>query len=1788
MDGKVIRIKGARQHNLQDLDIEIPREKLVVITGPSGSGKSSLAFDTIFAEGQRKYVESLSVYARQFLDQLAKPDVDLIEGLSPAIAIEQRASGGGPRSTIATSTEIYDFLRVLYAAVGIPHDPGSGRVVERQSPQQMVDALLSLPEGTRVVVLAPIIEAQRGEFRDVIEKLRREGFIRARVDGTIVEIDGDAPVRLDKSLDHTIEAVVDRLVMKDGLRSRLADSIETALKWGGRRMLALVQEPGCEDWRTLAFSTDFSDPVSGFRLPELTARHFSFNSHLGACPACHGIGTQLVCDPTLVVPDESLTLDEGAIKPWAKATKRMKAYYEALLEGLCRTYGAARDVPYRDLPLAFRVALMNGTSGREIKIPARGTTSVIKPFEGILAQMDRLYADAKSELTRHRIRSYMNRQPCQTCEGRRLRPEILAVTLEADGFGERNIFEFCELPVSAALRFLDGLRMSAHQSRIVADVIREIRARISFLEDVGLGYLCLSRESGTLSGGEAQRIRLATQLGAGLAGVLYVLDEPSIGLHQRDNEKLLATLRRLQALGNSVIVVEHDEETIRQADHVIDLGPGAGPQGGRVVAQGTLQDILAAPDSPTGRFLSGRDKIPVPKRRVPPKQPAPQQFEGISRTLDCGWLVVAGASENNLKSVNAAFPVGCMTCVTGVSGSGKSTLVDDVLRRVLARRLHGAKDRPGAHLELGGVEQVDKIIEIDQTPIGKTPRSNPATYSGAFGPIRELFAQLPAARVRGYDSGRFSFNVKGGRCETCKGDGQIQIEMHFLPDVYVRCEQCGGTRYNRETLEITYKGRNIADVLAMTVDEAADFFRNVHAIADKLHALQDVGLGYVRLGQPANTLSGGEAQRIKLAAELARKSTGRTVYVFDEPTTGLHFTDVHRLLDVFFRLRDAGNTLIVVEHNLDVVKCADWILDLGPEGGDGGGEIVAAGPPETVAESPRSHTAPYLRKLLSCLVGALILLAGSCGSVWAAFAVDDATGKPLPLVRAGEAVADGMPAMAVPLLRNLLQDRLDPPVRAEAAELLARALVETADGREALSVLDTIATPSPEAYFLRGEANILLGRWEEAVSAYRQAEKAGFDDVPHLSVRLAIALLRAGKADDALALARTAQRPNSTASPMARLVTAESLLALGKPNEALLEASTASFDPDSPTGKRANYLAARCYLALGDPSKAAELLDPLYTTAEGTPADVYAGAGLAAAEARLALDQPDQAGQIVTQFIDNFPNSPWLRDYFEMLAQVVRVRENYSTRHFRLWVQDEKHAERSHFSRYFLARALVLAGDNAQALDFLKPLLSADTPEPLHTDAVVEFARITAEEASPDKALDLLTRMAEGNKDANVKARMDFAAAEILRAQGDYLDAAARFEEAATSPTLAENALYNRAVCLIAARDEARFLEAYRDFSACFPESPLRSGLVLEQGLMQARMGADNASRTIEVFLRDFPGHARAPEAQATLARLALSKSPPDLDTARTLLTTLESATVSDAMRGDVAFLSLQLAKADPQTPLEALAAKARQFIETNPESPYTETARMILAEAYFRVGDYGRAQVEFELLADQATAPSMVETAYYLAADSAVRTLNPQTLDHAVELYESAASVGGPLKHAARIGQARIKFRQGAYSEAMVIYDDVLGSEPDARTRLDAMLGKAEAMISAGAADASLLPQAIRLLREIAVAPDATPALRNQALWKAGRTLELMGRDEDALTTYYEAFAESPANGQTLDFFWHDKAAFDAGRLLESRQQWQSAVGIYRKLATLPGPRAEEASQRLNRIRLEHFLWED
>jgi excinuclease ABC subunit A len=985
MGKESIRIGGARVHNLKNLSAEIPRNKLVVITGPSGSGKSSLAFDTIFAEGQRKYIESLSSYARQFLDLMEKPEVDFIEGLSPAIAIEQRTAAASPRSLIATTTEIYDYLRLLYAHVGQPHCPVTGQPITSQTTSQIVDRILALPPKTRVMLLAPVVRDQRGEFRDVLERLAREGFVRARVDGQLIELAGPVRLRLEAKQKHTIEVVVDRLAIEPTVRVRLSDSVETALKWADGRVLALHQPPGADPagrWTETLHSNRMYSPATGLSYDTPTPKHFSFNSPFGACVVCHGLGQKQVFDEALVVPDQDKSLEQGAVVPWRRGTKRMIVYYKCLLRGLSAHYGISLETPFRNLPNDFKQALLWGSGSAPIEFTfwrAGKMTKIQRPFEGVLPNLRRLFQESESEFTRNRLKSFMTLLPCDACGGRRLKPEVLSITLGDGELGARykdrapeqagarstegkpqptrpeppglSIMDVCALSVETADRFFGELKLSDYQQKVAGEIIREIRGRLGFLTNVGLGYLTLNRESGTLSGGEAQRIRLATQIGAGLVGVLYILDEPSIGLHHRDQARLLKTLEDLRDLGNSVLVVEHDEATIRRADYILDLGPGAGVQGGELVAAGTPAEVESHSRSLTGRYLRGELGIPVPKKRV-------------KRAVNGPWLEIVGARENNLKNLTARIPLGTFTCITGVSGSGKSTLMDDILRRALARRLYGATERPGAHTALNGFEHLSKLIVIDQTPIGRTPRSNPATYTGIFNQVRDLFARLPAAKVRGYEPGRFSFNLRGGRCEKCEGDGLIKMEMSFLPPVYVTCEACGGRRYNRETLEITYKGLNIADVLDLTVDEAVTFFRALPSIHAACLTLAEVGLGYIRLGQPGTTLSGGEAQRLKLAAELSRRALGQTLYLLDEPTTGLHFHDVAKLLEVLFKLRAAGNTLVVIEHNLEVIKCADWIIDLGPEGGDQGGWIVAEGTPEQVAEATSSHTGHYLAAAL--------------------------------------------------------------------------------------------------------------------------------------------------------------------------------------------------------------------------------------------------------------------------------------------------------------------------------------------------------------------------------------------------------------------------------------------------------------------------------------------------------------------------------------------------------------------------------------------------------------------------------------------------------------------------------------------------------------------------------------------------------------------------------------------------------------------------------------------------------
>ena len=944
---KDLVIRGAKENNLKGIDVTIPRDRLVVLTGLSGSGKSSLAFDTIYAEGQRRYVESLSAYARQFLGQLDKPDVESIEGLSPAISIDQKTTSKNPRSTVGTVTEIYDYLRLMYARIGIPHCPVCGREISSQSVDQIAEQILSLPEGTKVTLLAPVVRKRKGEHEKVLSRIRREGFVRARIDGEIKDLNEDE-VKLEKTFQHTIEIVVDRIVIREGQESRLAESIELALSHGEGLVSALTEHQG--EAGELVFSTKLACPDHGVSLEEMEPRSFSFNSPFGACPQCHGLGFLQKIDPELVVNDPELTLFDGALTN-VFASLEYSGFYRQLVQALADDHGVDTSLPYKNLPAKFKKELFYGTGGRRLRYTYVSRTtgnasSRSDTFEGVIHNLQRRYEYTNSDYIKEKLESYMSITPCDACRGRRLKPEILAVTV-----GGVNIADLTDLSITKTLDFMNDLheQLSEKHRTISRMILKEIRERLAFLRDVGLDYLTLSRASASLSGGEAQRIRLATQIGSSLVGVLYILDEPSIGLHQKDNAKLLRALRELTDLGNTLIVVEHDEETMMAADQIIDIGPGAGLEGGYLVAQGSLEDIKACPESITGQYLSGKLKIQIPGHRR----------KGNGKTLK-----ILGARENNLQDIDVEIPLGEMVCITGVSGSGKSSLINEILYKALAEKMYRAKDRPGKYSQINGIENIDKVINIDQSPIGRTPRSNPATYTGVFTAIRDLFAQTSEAKIRGYQKGRFSFNVSGGRCEACKGDGIIKIEMNFLPDVYVPCEVCKGRRYNRETLEVKYKGKSIFDVLDMTVDEALPFFGNIPSIRRHVQTLQEVGLGYIKLGQPSTQLSGGEAQRVKLASELARRSTGNTIYILDEPTTGLHFADVDKLICVLSRLTDAGNTVVVIEHNLDVIKTADHIIDLGPDGGDRGGRIVAVGTPEAVARVPESYTGMYLRRIL--------------------------------------------------------------------------------------------------------------------------------------------------------------------------------------------------------------------------------------------------------------------------------------------------------------------------------------------------------------------------------------------------------------------------------------------------------------------------------------------------------------------------------------------------------------------------------------------------------------------------------------------------------------------------------------------------------------------------------------------------------------------------------------------------------------------------------------------------------
>ena len=937
---EVIRIRGANEHNLKNISLDIPRNKFVVLTGLSGSGKSSLAFDTIYAEGQRRYMESLSSYARQFLGQMEKPNVESIEGVSPAISIDQKSTNRNPRSTVGTVTEIYDYFRLLYARIGIPHCPNCGREIHKQTIDQMVDQIMALPEGTKLQILAPVVRGRKGEHAKVLERAKKSGYVRVRIDGSLYELTEE--IKLDKNIKHNIEIIVDRLVVKEGITRRLTDSIENVMELANGLMI--VDIIGGEP---MNFSDSFACPDCGISIEEVEPRSFSFNNPFGACPECFGLGYKMEFDVDLMIPDKTLSVNQGAITVmgWQSCTDK-NSFTNAILQALCKEYDFSLDTPFEELTPEVQDMLIHGTKGKEVIVHYKGQRGEGRypvAFEGLIKNVERKYRETSSEIMKAEYETFMRITPCKECGGRRLKKSSLAVTV-----CDKNIYEVTSLSINRLYDFLDGMELTPQQQLIGKRILKEIKARVGFLKSVGLEYLCLSRATATLSGGEAQRIRLATQIGSGLVGVCYILDEPSIGLHQRDNDKLLGALRNLQELGNTLIVVEHDEDTMLAADHIVDIGPGAGEHGGQVIAQGTAQEIMQIPESITGQYLSGKIQIPVPATRRKPT----------------GWLTVKGAAENNLKNIDVKFPLGVFTCVTGVSGSGKSSLVNEILYKYLAKQLNRARTIPGKFKKIEGVEQLDKVIDIDQSPIGRTPRSNPATYTGVFDQIRDLFASTVDAKAKGYTKGRFSFNVKGGRCEACGGDGIIKIEMHFLPDVYVPCEVCQGKRYNRETLDVKYKGKSIYDVLDMTVEEALEFFDKVPSIRRKIETLNDVGLSYIKLGQPSTTLSGGEAQRIKLATELSRRSTGKTIYILDEPTTGLHFADVHKLVEILQRLAEGGNSVVVIEHNLDVIKTADYIIDIGPEGGDGGGTVIAQGTPEHIAQCPNSYTGIYVKKML--------------------------------------------------------------------------------------------------------------------------------------------------------------------------------------------------------------------------------------------------------------------------------------------------------------------------------------------------------------------------------------------------------------------------------------------------------------------------------------------------------------------------------------------------------------------------------------------------------------------------------------------------------------------------------------------------------------------------------------------------------------------------------------------------------------------------------------------------------
>lgn len=1793
-----ILIAGAREHNLRNITVKIPRGKLTVVTGLSGSGKSSLAFDTLYAEGQRRYVESLSAYARQFLNQMQKPDVDYIDGLSPAIAIEQRTAGANPRSIVATSTEVHDYLRLLYSNIGEAHCPKCARPVKRQSAQEIVERLLALPNHTKVVVIAPLARGMKGRHQDALEQARKMGFIRVRVDGEIHEMDG-VP-ELDPKKAHTIEVVIDRLVITDRIRPRLTDSVETGLKCGKGVIAVMCQIEG-QGLDEKLFSEKHCCPDCGISFEELAPRSFSFNSPYGACQVCSGLGSRLVFDEDLVVPNRDISIDAGAIHAWRRGGRRLIIYYKQLLRSVAKHYGFSLETPFDKLSAKEQKILLHGSGDEEMTFGYwRGGAyrEHKRPFEGIIPNLERRYGTTESEYTRQRLRHYMSRQRCPACEGGRLKPEAIACTV-----GGRSIVDVAAMSVKDAVDFFRGLDISEHQKKIVGEVLKEIERRLKFLVDVGLEYLTLDRESGTLSGGEAQRIRLATQIGSGLTGVLYVLDEPTIGLHVRDNRRLIAILKELRDLGNTIVVVEHDEQMIREADHIIDLGPGAGRHGGRVVAEGTVAELLGSAESLTARFLNKASGIRVPATRARP---------------DGAALRILGARENNLKDIDVVIPLGLFVCVTGVSGSGKSTLVDDTLRRTLFRRFYGAKETPGKCRRIIGIDLLDKVVVIDQSPIGRTPRSNPATYTGAFSFIRQIFAEIPSSKVRGYGPGRYSFNVKGGRCETCKGDGILCLEMHFLPDVYVTCEQCGGARYNRETLDVLFHGKNIADILAMTVDEALDFLHNVPAVERKLKTLSDVGLGYLQLGQSATTLSGGEAQRIKLASELSKKSTGKTMYLLDEPTTGLHFADTQRLLHILLRLREAGNTVVVVEHNMEVIKTADHIIDLGPGGGDAGGEVVVAGSPEEVALCEKSYTGAFLKKALAAGLSCLFLLsacaavgeipardgAGVSNSSGVASNTDvsmrDGTGDAMKLGKA--ALEDGLCELAQKQFENHLRSvAISPEEYGMTLALLARALYEQKKFAEAVDLLNAnigranVPSQVGALVFWRALSRHKIGKHDEAIKELDEfSNQIALSDCAGPSERLrAWCRLDMGQTNEALAAFAQFDKTHgdSIDAPDNLLDWGRLLLSLNRDEEARDVLARLVKMPGGAASREGRYWLGHALIKEGKWPEAGAILEALTDDASAA-GDLRCNAFFALATVHEAQTNATKAAEALERGI-SAARDPELekagsRELGRVLLDMGRIEEGMSL--VKTFISSSSDSPLAETAQLNLAGKLLGLGRNEEALNGFQHYLETFTN------------RIGQAQAYEGKgwALFNLARYAEA------------------------ATAFGKAHEISSDSPRKEQCLFKAGDAYFANSQYKLASETYQRVLDEFPDSGLVASALFQLADSQARAGNRSASR--EGFARLAEKHPDASEAQEALLRIAeMDDADGELDKAiegfeRMIKTYPNSVFHPDALYGrGLAYYRLlrfedalrDFERVTADFPTNAVAEEAftkyamchywmgndkkavelhEKFLQQHENSRLAPRAMFWIGNYEYNQGNFENAEKQFLLFLEKYQGDSRADGALLWASRAAfarkeyVRSI--ELLTRMVKEHPDSGKIAE-----ARFAQAEALCELAKFSEAIVILDEIVNKHPNSDLIPAAWVKRGDSQFMLGGEDHTRYEEAMKSYRMAVNSLKASLDLILEGEYKTGRCLDKLGRDTDAVDQYYSKvmirFLEERAKG-----VWHNEnskrwfalASSKAADIMEARKEWRQAVRILERVVASGVPQVEDTQERIKRIKAESW----